>query len=195
MLRNRPHARTMRCSAVDTNIFHSFPDISGTWRYAPLRGECMTSRTVRDFSAATRSPCPNRLVCSRRPTSGLSKPTRPTTSATRMIGLESLMHEVFPIESYDGSMRLEYLYYKLDKSALHAGRVQGTPPDLRHAVPHRRAPRSRRRLGDSRGRDLPRRDSRSCSAAASSSSTVRTRDRQPVAPLAGCRLQRSRQPR
>ena len=31
------------------------------------------------------------------------------------VGLEGLMREVFPIESYDGTMRLEYLYYKLDE--------------------------------------------------------------------------------
>ncbi|MBI1337990.1 MAG: DNA-directed RNA polymerase subunit beta [Phycisphaera sp.] len=31
------------------------------------------------------------------------------------IGLESLMREVFPIVSYDGNMKLEYLYYKLDE--------------------------------------------------------------------------------
>ena len=30
------------------------------------------------------------------------------------LGLEALMREVFPIESYDGSMKLEYLHYKLD---------------------------------------------------------------------------------
>ena len=30
-------------------------------------------------------------------------------------GLEALLHEVFPIESYDGTMKLEYLYYKLDE--------------------------------------------------------------------------------
>ncbi len=29
-------------------------------------------------------------------------------------GLESLLREVFPIESYDGTMRLEYLYYTLE---------------------------------------------------------------------------------
>jgi hypothetical protein len=32
------------------------------------------------------------------------------------LGLESLLREVFPIESYDGSMKLEYLYYKLDEA-------------------------------------------------------------------------------
>ncbi|MFP4144436.1 MAG: DNA-directed RNA polymerase subunit beta [Phycisphaeraceae bacterium] len=31
------------------------------------------------------------------------------------VGLESLLREVFPIESYDGNMQLEYLYYKLDE--------------------------------------------------------------------------------
>src|SRR5262249_33217807 len=30
------------------------------------------------------------------------------------LGLEALLREVFPIESYDGTMTLEYLYYKLD---------------------------------------------------------------------------------
>ncbi|MHC4981425.1 MAG: DNA-directed RNA polymerase subunit beta [Planctomycetota bacterium] len=32
------------------------------------------------------------------------------------MGLEGLLREVFPIESYDGTMRLEYLYYKLDEA-------------------------------------------------------------------------------
>ena len=31
-------------------------------------------------------------------------------------GLESLLREIFPIESYDGSMKLEYLYYRLDEA-------------------------------------------------------------------------------
>ncbi|MHC4082429.1 MAG: DNA-directed RNA polymerase subunit beta, partial [Planctomycetota bacterium] len=31
-------------------------------------------------------------------------------------GLEALLREVYPIESYDGTMRLEYLYYKLDEA-------------------------------------------------------------------------------
>ncbi len=31
------------------------------------------------------------------------------------IGLEALLREIYPIESYDGSMKLEYLYYKLDE--------------------------------------------------------------------------------
>ena len=32
------------------------------------------------------------------------------------VGLAALLREVFPIESYDGTMRLEYLYYKLDEA-------------------------------------------------------------------------------
>ncbi len=32
------------------------------------------------------------------------------------IGLESLLREVFPIVSYDGTMKLEYLHYKLDEA-------------------------------------------------------------------------------
>ncbi|MDD5459249.1 MAG: DNA-directed RNA polymerase subunit beta [Phycisphaerae bacterium] len=33
----------------------------------------------------------------------------------KMVGLEELFQEAFPIESYDGTMRLEYLYYELEK--------------------------------------------------------------------------------
>ena len=33
----------------------------------------------------------------------------------KCVGLESLFSEIFPIESYDKSMRLEYLYYELEK--------------------------------------------------------------------------------
>jgi len=31
------------------------------------------------------------------------------------LGIESLLREIYPIESYDGSMKLDYLYYKLDE--------------------------------------------------------------------------------
>src|ERR1041385_1776379 len=34
----------------------------------------------------------------------------------KSMGLENLLREVFPIESYDGTMKLEYLYYKLDNA-------------------------------------------------------------------------------
>ena len=32
------------------------------------------------------------------------------------LGLESLLREVFPIDSYDGKMKLEYLYYTLEEA-------------------------------------------------------------------------------
>ena len=41
------------------------------------------------------------------------------------IGLESLLREVFPIESYDGTMKLEYLHYKLDDARY-------TPEECKH---------------------------------------------------------------
>src|SRR4051812_7476929 len=31
------------------------------------------------------------------------------------LGLESLLREVFPIESYDGTMKLEYIHYTLEQ--------------------------------------------------------------------------------
>ncbi len=39
----------------------------------------------------------------------------PFDSRDPKVGIEALLQEVFPIESYDGSMRLEYLYYKVDE--------------------------------------------------------------------------------
>ncbi len=33
----------------------------------------------------------------------------------KCIGFEALFREIFPIESYDKTMRLEYLYYELEK--------------------------------------------------------------------------------
>src|SRR5688572_17594931 len=37
------------------------------------------------------------------------------TERDSSLGLEALLREVFPIESYDGTMRLEYLHYDLDQ--------------------------------------------------------------------------------
>ena len=37
------------------------------------------------------------------------------TTRDGMFGLESLLHEIFPIESYDGTMRLEYVSYALEE--------------------------------------------------------------------------------
>ena len=43
----------------------------------------------------------------------LQKDAEPTQR--KCIGLEALFQEIFPIESYDKNMRLEYLYYELEK--------------------------------------------------------------------------------
>ncbi len=40
--------------------------------------------------------------------------TKPEDGRDPVFGLESLLHEIFPIESYDGTMRLEYVSYGLD---------------------------------------------------------------------------------
>ena len=45
-------------------------------------------------------------------------------------GLEALLREVFPIESYDGNLRLEYISYELSEAALHHRRMPGTAADL-----------------------------------------------------------------
>ena len=43
----------------------------------------------------------------------LQKDTPPTKR--KPIGLEALFREIFPIESYDKKVKLEYLYYELEK--------------------------------------------------------------------------------
>ncbi len=58
------------------------------------------------------------------------------------IGLESLLREVFPIDSYDGKMKLEYLHYSLDEARY-------TPDECRelrltYGLPFRVAVRLRR---------------------------------------------------
>lgn len=40
--------------------------------------------------------------------------TKPESGRDPIFGLESLLREIFPIESYDGTMRLEYVSYGLD---------------------------------------------------------------------------------
>ncbi|HZW09397.1 MAG TPA: hypothetical protein VFF69_05785, partial [Phycisphaerales bacterium] len=41
--------------------------------------------------------------------------SKPLDERDPLAGLESLLREVFPIESYDGTMRLEYISYQLDE--------------------------------------------------------------------------------
>jgi DNA-directed RNA polymerase subunit beta len=58
------------------------------------------------------------------------------------LGLESLLREIFPIESYDGSMKLEYLYYKLDEPRYTADECRELR--LTYGMPFRIAVRLRR---------------------------------------------------
>ena len=76
----------------------------------------MTSRTVRDFSKRGDAiPVPELTQVQASAYERFIQTDKAFDERDRNLGLESLMHEVFPIESYDGSMKLEYLYYKLDK--------------------------------------------------------------------------------
>ena len=76
----------------------------------------MTSRMVRDFSKRGDAiPVPELTRVQLQAYQRFIQTDKAFDQRDKNIGLESLMNEVFPIESYDGSMRLEYLYYKLDK--------------------------------------------------------------------------------
>ncbi|MDZ4754918.1 MAG: DNA-directed RNA polymerase subunit beta, partial [Phycisphaerae bacterium] len=61
---------------------------------------------------------------------------------TQGLGLEALLREIFPIESYDGSMKLEYLYYKLDEPRYTADECRELR--LTYGMPFRIAVRLRR---------------------------------------------------
>ena len=54
-------------------------------------------------------------------------------------GLEGVLREIFPIESYDKKLTLDYLRYELGKP-LRAGRMPAVAADVRPAVPHLAAP-------------------------------------------------------
>ena len=95
-------------------------------------------------------------------------------------GLEEILREVFPIESYRRAVRLEYVRYELGKPRYTATECRqlrltyGRPFRVWLRLVKEQPIEEEVYLGDMR----------SCSAAASSSSTRRTRRRQPVAPLA-----------
>ncbi|HSV27505.1 MAG TPA: hypothetical protein VLH60_06385, partial [Sedimentisphaerales bacterium] len=75
----------------------------------------MSSRAVRDFSKIGDAVAvPNLIEIQLESYSRfLQKDVEPR--AREASGLEALFREIFPIDSYDGSMKLEYLYYELDK--------------------------------------------------------------------------------
>ena len=78
----------------------------------------MTStKTVRDFSKRGDAiPVPDLTEVQGRSYDRFLQLDGDPRSRNPEYGLESLLREVFPIESYDGTMRLEYLYYKLDEA-------------------------------------------------------------------------------
>jgi DNA-directed RNA polymerase subunit beta len=76
----------------------------------------MNDMTVRDFSKRGDAiPVPDLVRVQEVSYERFLQFEKPFDKRDRTYGLEGLMREVFPIESYDGTMRLEYLYYKLDE--------------------------------------------------------------------------------
>jgi DNA-directed RNA polymerase subunit beta len=76
----------------------------------------MTTMTVRDFSKRGDAiPVPTLTQVQESAYRRFVQMDKPHTQRDIEIGLESLLREVFPIESYDGTMKLEYLHYKLDE--------------------------------------------------------------------------------
>ena len=75
----------------------------------------MVSQTVRNFGKVRDAvKIPNLVEIQRRSYEQfLQKDVAPTQR--RCIGLESLFREIFPVINYDKTMRLEYLYYELEK--------------------------------------------------------------------------------
>ena len=76
----------------------------------------MVSRSVRDFSKRGDAiPVPTLTKVQQGAYERFLQQDKPYDGRVVTLGLESLLREVFPIESYDGTMKLEYLYYKLDE--------------------------------------------------------------------------------
>ncbi len=76
----------------------------------------MLMHTVRDFSKhGDALSVPNLVQIQQTAYDRFLQQDKPHESRDPAVGLEALLHEVFPIESYDGNMKLEYLYYKLDE--------------------------------------------------------------------------------
>ncbi|MEC8558879.1 MAG: DNA-directed RNA polymerase subunit beta [Planctomycetota bacterium] len=77
----------------------------------------MNDKTLRDFSKRGDAiPVPDLVRVQQHAYDQFLQLDAPHDKRDKKFGLESLLKEVFPIESYDGTMRLEYLYYKLDEA-------------------------------------------------------------------------------
>ena len=103
-------------------------------------------------------------------------------------GLEGVFREIFPIESYDKTLKLEYVKLRPRQAALRARRVPPAAPDLRPPVP-RLAAAEQGETAD-RGRGLPRRHADHDRRRRVHHQRRRARRRQPAAPLPGRRLRR-----
>ncbi len=77
--------------------------------------EINSGRTIRNFGRVRDAVEIPDLVAIQRASYSrfLQEDVAPTRR--KCVGLESLFREIFPIESYDKSMRMEYLYYELEK--------------------------------------------------------------------------------
>ena len=77
----------------------------------------MNDKTLRDFSKRGDAiPVPDLVRVQQHAYDQFLQLDASHDKRDKKFGLESLLTEVFPIESYDGTMRLEYLYYKLDEA-------------------------------------------------------------------------------
>ncbi len=76
----------------------------------------MLLKSVRDFSKRGDAiAIPNLVEVQQAAYDRFIQPDKPFDGRDPHMGLESLLREVFPIESYDGTMSVKYLYYKLDE--------------------------------------------------------------------------------
>ena len=76
----------------------------------------MIHQTVRDYSKCGDTlSIPNLVQVQQTAYERFLQQTQAFDKRDPLGGLESLLREVFPIVSYDGTMQLEYLYYKLDE--------------------------------------------------------------------------------
>jgi len=77
----------------------------------------MPTKTVRNFSKrGDAAPVPNLLEVQQSAYKRYLQLDKEYDKRDIHMGLEALLREVFPIESYDGTMKLEYRYYKLDEA-------------------------------------------------------------------------------
>jgi len=76
----------------------------------------MTTTPIRDFSKRGDAiPVPNLTRVQAEAYERFIQLSKKNDERDGLMGLESLLREVFPIESYDGTMKVEYVSYDLDK--------------------------------------------------------------------------------